>query len=728
MSRAMENLRRVSPLLLLLTAFLALATVVSVMDPLFEPTDEIRHYRYIRHLVVEHRLPVQGEETVRSQSHHPPLYYALSGLFSAWVPCSHTPAFQQPTNPFWGYRSWEVGVDNKLQYLHSEAERFPFREGYLAAMVGRWVNILLGALTIYLTYRLGRRVWQERPALAWAAAALVAFTPQFVYLSAAMNNDIAAAGAGTGVLLLSVVVAQQGLSRKRLIALGTAYGLALLTKFHLVVMGGVIALALASATWRTGRRSVQRWVGGMAVVLALAALLAGWWFARNWLLYGDPSGLNKVNELWGGRAAGSNWWALWQGLPYLWTSLWGRFGYGQIPLPRTIYDGLLAFCALSLLGYLLPRRSRLDGRALPLLAVTVLGFVAVVSYYILIQPAGPMGRFLFPAFPAFAVLLVGGLERWTRRPVWTAVAVAAAMGGLALVALFGFLRPAVSYPQRPTSPLPGQPRDARLGDVARMLSAGVSPATAHPGEQLFVTVTWEPLRQSESPYIVYVHLVDEAGVLVAQRDTWPGLGRAPTTAWRPGVPFVDIYQVDLPATTYAPDHITVRVGLYEPGAGRLPVVDSTGEVVGDGVEVGTVEVAAQLGPWPNNLHADFGAEIALVGYEIAPRSIVAGETFTLTLYWEVLRQPERDYQVFAQLIDPAYQVWGSKDGAGPGWAPGEVVQDVRRITTLPETPPGSYPVQVGLFYEGSGRLPVVAPDGRPLDERVLLGPVRVRGE
>ena len=59
---------------------------------------------------------------------------------------------------------------------------------------------------------------------------------------------------------------------------------------------------------------------------------------------------------------------------------------------------------------------------------------------------------------------------------------------------------------------------------------------------------------------------------------------------------------------------------------------------------------------------------------------------------------------------------------------GEVVQDVRRITTLPETPPGSYPVQVGLFYEGSGRLPVVAPDGRPLDERVLLGPVRVRGE
>ena len=136
------------PLVVILAAFVILAIAVSVVNPLFESTDEIRHYRYIRHLVVRQQLPVQGSEIVRSQSHHPPLYYLLSAFASAWVPSTHTPEYQQPSNPFWGYRNWEVGVDNKLQYYHSPAEGFPFRDGYLAAMLPRWVNVLLGAATV----------------------------------------------------------------------------------------------------------------------------------------------------------------------------------------------------------------------------------------------------------------------------------------------------------------------------------------------------------------------------------------------------------------------------------------------------------------------------------------------------------------------------------------------------------------------------------------------------
>jgi hypothetical protein len=142
--------------------------------------------------------------------------------------------------------------------------------------------------------------------------------------------------------------------------------------------------------------------------------------------------------------------------------------------------------------------------------------------------------------------------------------------------------------------------------------------------------------------------------------------------------------------------------------------------------VGTVAIEPRPGPWPNVQQANFGDEVTLVGYTLEPRALNAGETFTLTLYWQAQRQPQHDYLVFAQVIDPAYQVWGSRDGAGPAWSSGEVVEDVRRITLLPDTPPGSYPVQVGLFHGETGRLPVIAPGGHYLDERVLLGPVRVR--
>jgi hypothetical protein len=731
-------------MVLILLAFVILAGFVSVLNPLFESTDEIRHYRYVRHLVVRHSLPVQGEEAVRSQSHHPPLYYVLSAVASALVPSSHMPEFEQPANPFWGYRNWEVGVDNKLLYLHNLDERFPFREGYLAAMIPRWVNVLLGAVTVWLTFLLGRSVWRERPPLAWGAAALVAFNPQFIYLSGTMNNDIIAAATGTAVLFLSLRIAQDGLEQKRLVGLGVAYGLALLAKFHLLVLGGIVALAVGWAVVAEQRQSSgrgrtpssashqwqvigSRWLRGMAVVLAIAAVLAGWWFVRNWWLYGDPTGLNKVNELWAGRPATGNWWALRQGLPYLWSSLWGRFGYGQIPLPSTIYQGVLVFCVLALAGYLFPRRESLPVAALVLLGVTVAGFVAVVIYYILIQPAGPMGRFLFPALPALAVLLMGGLNRWpvlSRHPTGTAGGVTLGMGTLALVALGVYLAPAVRYPSSaPASPA-GQPIEARFGDVARVLDVDVQPKTLRPGEPLFVTVVWEPLRQTEAPYVVYVHLIDGTGVLLAQRDTWPGLGRAPTTDWESGRPFADTYRVDLPETTYAPNQATVRVGLYEPTLGRLPVTGSNQEPLGDGITAGMVTVGSRPSPWPNPLQANFSDEIALVGYTLEPRSLAAGETFTLTLYWQPTH-PQHDYAVFAQVIDSAWNVWGSLDGAGPGWSTDQVVQDVRRITLLPDTPPGSYQVQVGLFYREARRLPVIAPDRHYIDERLLLGPVRV---
>jgi len=73
------------------------------------------------------------------------------------VPSGHDGTFQHPGNPFWGYRNWTVGIDNKLQYWHGAAERFPFREGYLAPMVARWVNVLLGAATVAATYHLALR-------------------------------------------------------------------------------------------------------------------------------------------------------------------------------------------------------------------------------------------------------------------------------------------------------------------------------------------------------------------------------------------------------------------------------------------------------------------------------------------------------------------------------------------------------------------------------------------
>jgi len=402
----------------LIAAFVLLAGSVSIINPLFEAPDETRNYRYVRILVTEHRLPVQGEEAARAQSHHTPLYYALSAFLSAWVPSSHDSTFHQPGNPFWAYRNWTVGIDNKLQYWHGPAERFPFREGYLAVMVARWVNVLLGAATVATTYHLALRALRSKPesrakmqreegpkasiaierrtlgpqngsqkvpleitapraildrgrlarsapigpkcaavamntavpagarmrarckafrcprsaqTLALAAAAIVALNPQFIYLSAAINNDIVVALCGAALLLASVSILQEGLGLRRLVGLGVVAGLALLSKLQIAAIGPAVALSLALAarpdsgdTVHMRRQWLVAWLRALLIVGIITGIVCGWWYVRNLRLYGEITGMSKQAEMWYGRDAGDNLWAIRQGLPQLWASLWGR--------------------------------------------------------------------------------------------------------------------------------------------------------------------------------------------------------------------------------------------------------------------------------------------------------------------------------------------------------------------------------------------------------------------
>ena len=112
----------------------------------------------------------------------------------------------------------------------------------------------------------------------------------------------------------------------------------------------------------------------------------------------------------------------------------------------------------------------------------------------------------------------------------------------------------------------------RFGQYITLLGYTISSRTVRAGDILQLTLFWQTEASLDVRYKIFLHLVDDEGRLVAQRDSEPGGGLALTTTWTPGETVVDKHGLLVPLET-GPGRYSLHLGLYElgdPGA-RVPV-------------------------------------------------------------------------------------------------------------------------------------------------------------
>ncbi len=781
----------------ILIGYLVLAIGFSVANPIYESTDELHHFRYIRYIQEFGALPEQRFDQPRIQAHHPPLYYLIAAIATSWIMPDHAALYEPIHNPYYGYRYWEINNDNKNQYLHGLDEQWPYHGMVLMVHVARWVNVILGAIMVWVTYRIGLTIFNapagssdpaddsrtgqsasSNKTLAVGAAAIVAFNPQFLFMSGAVNNDVIAGLIGSILLWQGVHVVRYGLTMRRALGIGLAFGFALMAKFNLAFALPLIEFALGIAVWP--QRDWRSFVKANLILIACTAAMAGWWFVRNTQLYGEPTGVQRMNELWGGRDPKESFWLAVSEIPYAWSSLWGRFGYGQIPLPDAVYTGALIASLIGLIGLIITliRRTfdRVQIKQLSLVIFSALLFAAALFGYMLSSTAGPMGRFYFPGLSAFGLLLAIGLmhvmqgatplrfalgalrgrrEQGARGEgrithtcpggqcqgyslLITNNAVPLAVFLLALIAFFGYFVPAYAAPpmldaaQLKTD----RPIDVTFDGKVELLGAEIDRASAQPGDPIRVTLYWRAPALMDQSYTEFIHLIDDQGVIVAQRDTWPGRGTYPTVLWQPNQVFADTLYLNVPDAAYAPNAATVKVGMYDEAGRRLNASDGDGSLVDQNeVPIGQVAIAPRTGDYPNAMRVNFGNKVDLVGYEMFPqgRSILPGEAITVTLYWRSRSAFDADYSVFLNAVRPNLRISSQNSGkplhgtfSTQVWQPGQVIADVRVLQFPPHANPGLLDVEVGWFLPKADRLAVLADDGHVMDSRILLSKIRIR--
>jgi hypothetical protein len=142
---------------------------------------------------------------------------------------------------------------------------------------------------------------------------------------------------------------------------------------------------------------------------------------------------------------------------------------------------------------------------------------------------------------------------------------------------------------------------------------------------------------------------------------------------------------------------------------------------------------ARSGRGSTPAQANFGNLIQLIGYDLDTRRAYPGGRVPVTLYWQSLTSIPTGYHVFAHLEGNAGPV-AQADGVPVCWSyptdlwrPGQIIADQHAIPIPPDTLPGSYPLQVGLYLPDTfERLDILDIAGNPAGVSLTIADVEIR--
>ncbi len=276
----------------------------------------------------------------------------------------------------------------------------------------------------------------------------------------------------------------------------------------------------------------------------------------------------------------------------------------------------------------------------------------------------------------------------------------------------------------------GRPADVVFGGTLKLIGSQLAESRVQDGDTITLTLFWQVLAPAPGGVDSVVQAIDARGAVVGETVRPPTGGVWPWEDWQPGDVLVDRQHLLLPAGT-APGPLILAVGLRTASGQPLAPL---GRPVST-VPIGTVALAARPRSFASvngghPLNVAFADGIRLLGYDLEPTLVHAGEPLQLRLYWQTDRPVTRSWTVFTHLLDGHEQIRAQQDGLPAAghrptttWAPGETIADAHTLVVQENAPPGVDRIEVGLYDLATGvRLTTTRGDDRVLLDR----PVEIR--
>lgn len=394
---------------LLVALYLICAVGFAAVTPYGEAPDEPNHLRYIEYLERFHAMPEIALGNYTGEAFQPPLYYMLgASIVVVARKATGYPSREAQLTPPLRQRSNDIEVSGKLAFFeHPPGERWLFWPYVLRAP-----SILMGLGVVLLTYATARAL-VPRPAsstVPLVATAFAALIPQANSIRASISNENLAELVGAWIMWMLVLHLNKPASKRRIVWLGIALGLAFITKISVTLL----LLPVLWVLW-VRRESIRAMLKNWAILAACILVLSSWFYLYRLIVYGDPLATDAWHALMPPDGVYHLTDLFWFKEPFryvLWDTFWGFYGFQRIAMPFEIYNGFTIVTLLGIAGgvYLLVRRAL--SRAQQESCAALVGAI-LLMYILVIQGSTYLiawqGREMYPALSSICVLFGLGL-------------------------------------------------------------------------------------------------------------------------------------------------------------------------------------------------------------------------------------------------------------------------------------------------------------------------------
>ncbi len=257
--------KRKARLIIFLAVVFAFILMWACIQPLDSSPDEGMRYDIVRYIINHGCIPDGRDPEIRSQ---------IWGISYAFYPI----------------------ISYMIMAIPAKIVSFFTTDAFACVIAARVINAVFGTITAYLVFRISEMLFSGMARYLFTV--LVVFLPGVIFVQSYVNNDAMALLATAWIVYAWLRAIKEGWTWVICVHLSFAIAVCALSYYNAYgfILCSIIFFFTTILADNVGRNKARYAASRTLLIVVIVLALAGWWFVRNYILYGDFTGWNITTQ------------------------------------------------------------------------------------------------------------------------------------------------------------------------------------------------------------------------------------------------------------------------------------------------------------------------------------------------------------------------------------------------------------------------------------------------